>query len=253
MPTFKLLSSLNSNTKLEKSNLIQDTYLNVNMYMEPRNRLICPFQDEAGCKDPCLNTAGLGGVYPSVQQSRARKTDMYLNEYDTFMTLLYKDIDKFVSYCDKLGKLPAVRLNGTSDIQWEHKKHEGLTVFEKFPDVQFYDYTKIPNRKVSHIKNYHLTWSYSEASDRYADYFDQVMYNKAVVFNLKKSEPLPKTFKGLEVIDGDTHDMRFLDKPNKVVGLRAKGKAKTDDSGFVIQPIKFLGETYSLNSIERYA
>ena len=130
MPTFKLLSSLNSNTKLEKSNLIQDTYLNVNMYIEPRNRLICPFQDEAGCKEPCLNTAGLGGVYPSVQQSRARKTDMYLNEYDTFMTLLYKDIDKFVSYCDKLGKLPAVRLNGTSDIQWEHKKHEGLTVFE---------------------------------------------------------------------------------------------------------------------------
>ena len=62
MPTFKLLSSLNSNTKLEKSNLIQDTYLNVNMYIEPRNRLICPFQDEAGCKEPCLNTAGLGGV-----------------------------------------------------------------------------------------------------------------------------------------------------------------------------------------------
>ena len=85
-----------------------------------------------------------------------------------------------------------------------------------------------------------MTWSYSEASDRYADYFDQVMYNKAVVFNLKKSEPLPKTFKGLEVIDGDTHDMRFLDKPNKVVGLRAKGKAKTDDSGFVIQPIRFV-------------
>jgi len=79
------------------------------------------------------------------------------------------------------------------------------------------------------------------------------MYNKAVVFNLKKSEPLPETFKGLEVIDGDTHDMRFLDKPNKVVGLRAKGKAKVDDTGFVIQPIKFLGETYSLNSIERYA
>ena len=118
--------------------------------------------------------------------------------------------------------------------------------------MQFYDYTKIPNRKISHIKNYHLTWSYSEASDRYADYFDQVMYNKAVVFNLKKSEPLPETYRGLEVIDGDTHDMRFLDEPNKVVGLRAKGKAKTDDSGFVIQPIKLLGETYSLNSIERY-
>ena len=63
---------------------------------------------------------------------------------------------------------------------------------------------------------------------------------KQSCFNLKKSEPLPETFKGLEVIDGDTHDMRFLDEPNKVVGLRAKGKAKTDDSGFVIQPLRFV-------------
>ena len=89
MPTFKLLSSLNSNTKLEEQSNSRP-YLNVNMYIEPRSRLICPFQDEAGCKEPCLNTAGLGGVYPSVQQSRARKTDMYLNEYDTFMTLYTK-------------------------------------------------------------------------------------------------------------------------------------------------------------------
>lgn len=228
---FKLLSSLNSNSKLEKSNKIQDKYLNVNMYMHPSSTKICPYQDIAKCKEPCLNTAGLGGVYKSIQDARKRKTDLFLNDRDTFMEYIIEDITKFVNYCDKKGKIPAVRLNGTSDIQWETIKVNGQTLFEIFPTVQFYDYTKIPTRKTKHIPNYHLTWSYSQANKKYADYFKKVEHNKAVVFNTKT---LPSFFKGLKVIDGDTHDMRFLDEDNVVVGLRAKGKAKTDTSGFVI-------------------
>ena len=107
-------------------------------------------------------------------------------------------------------------------------------MFNQFPQVQFYDYTKIPTRKVSHIKNYHLTWSYSEANDKYAKLFDSVPYNKAVVFN----GGLPRIFKGMKVIDGDKTDMRFLDKTNRVVGLKAKGEAMKDDSGFVIQTLQ---------------
>lgn len=232
---FKLLSSLNSNSKLEKSNKIQDKYLNVNMYMHPSSTKICPYQDIAKCKEPCLNTAGLGGVYKSIQDARKRKTDLFLNDRDTFMEYIIEDITKFVNYCDKKGKLPAVRLNGTSDIQWETIKVNGKTLFELFPTVQFYDYTKIPTRKTKHIPNYHLTWSYSEANQKYADRFSDVKHNKAVVFNTKT---LPSFFKGLKVIDGDTHDMRFLDEDNVVVGLRAKGKAKTDTSGFVIQAVQ---------------
>jgi transcriptional regulator with PAS, ATPase and Fis domain len=232
---FKLLSSLNSNSKLEKSNKIQDKYLNVNMYMHPSSTKICPYQDIAKCKEPCLNTAGLGGVYKSIQDARKRKTDLFLNDRDTFMEYIIEDITKFVNYCDKKGKLPAVRLNGTSDIQWETIKVNGKTIFEIFPTVQFYDYTKIPTRKTKHISNYHLTWSYSEANQKYADKFSDVEHNKAVVFNTKT---LPSFFKGLKVIDGDTHDMRFLDEDNVVVGLRAKGKAKTDTSGFVIQAVQ---------------
>ena len=232
---FKLLSSLNSNSKLEKSNKVQDKYLNVNMYMHPSSTKICPYQDIAKCKDPCLNTAGLGGVYKSIQDARKRKTDLFLNDRDTFMEYIIEDITKFVNYCDKKGKLPAVRLNGTSDIQWETIKVNGKTLFEIFPTVQFYDYTKIPTRKTKHISNYHLTWSYSEANQKYADRFSDVEHNKAVVFNTKT---LPSFFKGLKVIDGDTHDMRFLDEDNVVVGLRAKGKAKTDTSGFVIQAVQ---------------
>ena len=230
--SYKLLSQPNSNPKVKKGNTKDSDYITTIMHLRPVSTRICPYQDIAKCKTACLNTAGLGGVYPSIQKSRQTKTDLFLNDRDTFMAMLYKDIEKFVRFCEKKNKKPAVRLNGTSDIQWETIKHEGVTAFEKFPQVQFYDYTKIPTRKISHISNYHLTWSYSEAKQKYANYFDKLKYNIAVVFS---SKTLPPMFKGLRVIDGDKTDMRFLDGNKRVVvGLKAKGKAKTDTSGFVI-------------------
>jgi len=114
-----------------------------------------------------------------------------------------------------------------------HKEKDFKNIFDMFPDVQFYDYTKIPTRKVSEYKNYHLTWSYSEANMGYANWFDKLSYNIAVVF----SGDMPIYFKGREVVNGDETDMRFFDKPNVVVGLKAKGKAKQDSSGFVIHTI----------------
>jgi hypothetical protein len=229
--TYKLLS-VNSNPKIDKSNKIQGEYWSCILHMRPINTKICPYQNIAGCKDACLNTAGLGGVYPSIQDARQRKTDLFLNDRAEFMSQLVLDIIKFIGACDRKGKKPCIRLNGTSDIQWEKIIVEcGQNIFEMFPQVQFYDYTKIPTRKVDHISNYHLTWSYSEAAEKYAKLFDSVPYNKAVVFRNKE---LPSTFKGVKVIDGDKHDMRFLDETNVVVGLKAKGKAKLDDSGFVI-------------------
>ena len=233
MPTYKLLSS--SSPKIDKSNKIQDKYFSRIMYLAPHNladnkRTVCPYSTIAKCHEPCLNTAGLGGVYSSIQKARIRKTLMFLNDKGTFMTELFKDIFKFQKECEDLGKLPALRLNGTSDIQWETIKIKNKNIFDYFPDVLFYDYTKIPTRKVEGIDNYHLTWSYSEAHKKYSELFDKVPYNKAVVFR----KELPSMFKGLKVIDGDAHDMRFLDEPNVVVGLKAKGKAKKDYSGFVV-------------------
>ena len=230
--SYKLLSQPNSNPKVKKGNTKDSDYITTIMHLRPVSTRICPYQDIAKCKTACLNTAGLGGIIPSIQKSRQTKTDLFLNDRETFMTMLYKDIEKFVRFCEKKNKKPALRLNGTSDIQWETIKHEGVTAFEKFPQVQFYDYTKIPTRKISHISNYHLTWSYSEANQKYANYFDKLKYNIAVVFS---SKTLPPMFKGLRVIDGDKTDMRFLDGNKRVVvGLKAKGKAKTDTSGFVI-------------------
>jgi len=235
------LLTVNGNPKLVKGDKLSDKYLSAIMHLSPINTRICPYQDIAKCKEACLNTAGRGGIFKkgettnTIQEARKRKTDLFLNDRDTFMSLLVKDIQAFVRKCERLNKKPCVRLNGTSDIQWELISIDNYAnIFEMFSDVQFYDYTKIPTRKVSHIKNYHLTWSYSEANDKYARLFEQVPYNKAVVFN----GGLPSIFKGMKVIDGDTTDMRFLDKQNRVVGLKAKGLAKKDTSGFVIQTLQ---------------
>ena len=228
--TYKLLS-VDSNPKIAKSNKLADEYWSCIMHLRPVNTRICPYQIEAGCKDACLNTAGMAGVFPKVQEARQRKTDLFLNYREEFMTQLVLDVIKFIKACDRKGKKPAIRLNGTSDIQWEKIIVEcGQNIFEMFPQVQWYDYTKIPTRKIKHLINYHLTWSYSEASSKYANNFNKVKYNIAVVFHKK----LPKTFRGRKVIDGDKHDMRFMDEDNVVVGLLAKGKAKVEDNGFVI-------------------
>jgi hypothetical protein len=235
------LLSVNSNPKIQKSNTLSNEFWSCILHLHPTNTRICPYQIKAGCKEACLNTAGLGGVFPSIQTARQRKTDLFLNNRDEFMTQLVLDVIKFIGACGRKGKKPAIRLNGTSDIPYENIIVEGgQTIFEMFPQVQWYDYTKIPTRKVDHIPNYHLTWSYSEADSKYAQLFDEVKlkYNIAVVFKDK----LPKTFRGLKVIDGDKHDMRFLDKTKRVIGLVAKGPAKKEDKGFVIMTEKIYAD-----------
>ena len=231
MMSYNLLS-VNSNPKIDKSNKIQGEYWSCILHMRPINTKICPYQNIAKCKAVCLDNSGRARVFPTIHKARDRKTRLFLDDQAEFMSQLVLDIIKFINACERKGKKPAVRLNGTSDIQWEKITVEcGQNIFEMFPQVQFYDYTKIPTRNISYIFNYHLTWSYSEASEKYAKLFDSVPYNKAVVFRNKE---LPSTFKGVKVIDGDKHDMRFLDEPNVVVGLKAKAEAKLDDSGFVI-------------------
>ena len=232
--SYKLLTL--NNPKILKGKDVDDTFISCVMHFRPINTKVCPYQDIAGCKTACLNTAGRGGIFKKgettnrIQDARQRRTDLFLNDRDELMSLLIKEITKFSNYCYKKDKQPAIRLNGTSDIQWEKILVDDKNIFELFPDIQFYDYTKIPTRKVGHIKNYHLTWSYSEANDKYASWYDKIAYNIAVVFN----GAFPIYFKGREVVNGDESDLRFLDKRNVVVGLKAKGKARHDMSGFVI-------------------
>ena len=202
----------------------------------------CP-KATAGCKAACLNTAGRGGMFKkgettnAIQKARIRKTKMFYEQRQDFMLALKKDIELAIKQSKKLGLIPVIRLNGTSDLSWEkYDMIPGQNVFECFPDIQFYDYTKILGRKVKGIANYNLTFSAADGND--ADVYSAISqgYNIATVFGIKKTLPMPETYNGLPVFNGDESDLRFLDPKGVVVGLYAKGKAKKDTSGFVKYP-----------------
>lgn len=210
-------------------------YLTAIMYMLPWKSAginVCPMAEVAACVDGCLNSAGRGQMN-SVQAARARKTEWFAKDRDGFMRQLVDDVQRFIKYCAKKNIQPCVRLNGTSDIRWENIKVDGVSLMEMFPQVQWYDYTKISNRKVP--ANYHLTFSYSAANPLYAKHVKQALINRmniAVVFRHKVS--IPKRFLGLPTIDGDRDDLRFLDPRDSIVALYAKGSAVRDNSGFVV-------------------
>ena len=181
-------------------------------------------------KDSIKFTAPNGLRIPDNRQHRCRlrRTELFNTDKPTFFQLLIKEIHALIRKGKRDNLIPTVRLNGTSDIRWENIKHEGKTIFEMFPAIQFYDYTKISNRKKLPA-NYSLTWSYSNANTTYAA-TRPIELNWAVVFRNK----LPETFLGRPVIDGDISDVRFIDPTGVVVGLKAKGSAKKDTSGFVV-------------------
>lgn len=194
---------------------------------------VCPMRTK-GCTDACLNTAGRGAM-STTQKARIRKTKWFFEDRASFMLQLEKDIKLLTKQAKKKGMIPTVRLNGTSDIVWykipftSESGENYKNLMERFPHIQFYDYTKRPNHR-NIPKNYHLTFSLAENNDENAK---KALNNKlrlAVVF---RDENLPKTFWGRRVIDGDETDLRFLDKGGMVIGLKAKGKAKKDTTGFV--------------------
>ena len=183
----------------------------------------CPMASE-GCASACLNTAGRGR-FTAIQEARIRKTRWFFEDRESFMAQLVKDIHAAIRKAGREGFVPVFRLNGTSDIRWETVVVNGFAnIMVMFPQVQFYDYTKLPNRR-NVPSNYHLTFSRSESNEHL---IPQGM-NVAVVF-----DSLPDVWMGRKVIDGTETDLRFLDEQNVVVGLLAKGKAKKDTGGFTI-------------------
>ena len=230
MPKFNLLS-VGTNAKTIKSDKGGE-YLTAIIYLAPADLVegmnVCAMASMAGCKEGCLFTAGRG-AFNNVQQSRIRKTILLRDNPDEFHHQLRQDLIKFEKYCLKKGVIPVVRPNGTSDINYRN-------IAKEYPNIQFYDYTKVYNRVSKDIpENYHITISYSAANNYYernaVKYANKYGVNLAVVFRNKE---LPETFLGRPVINGDKDDLRFLDPKGVVVGLYAKGKAKKDTSGFVV-------------------
>lgn len=224
----KLLST--GNPKLLKGE--KKGYMSFVLHLAPANlsgKETCPKRTE-GCTAACLNTAGRGGMFKKgentnmIQQARIRKTKMFFEQRDEFIKQLEADIRLGIKQAEKKGMIPCFRLNGTSDLAWEK-----YGIIEKFPEVQFYDYTKVRGRKVNHLKNYHLTFSKADGNDMDARLAASEGMNVAVVF-----KEMPESFMGRTVINGDETDLRFLDAKNVIVGLKAKGKAKKDTTGFVV-------------------
>ena len=221
---FKLLST--ANPKIQKGTKLG--YLSFILHLAPSTlsgKNTCP-KATPGCIAACLNTAGRGGMFKKgettnmIQQARIRKTKMYFEQRDLFLATLEADIRKAIKFAEKQGLIPVFRLNGTSDLAVEK-----WGIIEKFPTVQFYDYTKVLGRKVSHLPNYHLTFSKADGND--ADVAEALLQGMSVVAVYDK---IPEG-----VPSADETDLRFLDPKGIMLGLKAKGKAKKDYSGFVIR------------------
>jgi len=172
-----------------------------------------------------------------VKAAREYRSNLFYDNRAEFGAQLIAETQENIKRNDKKGLRTAERLNGTTDYAWEHIRFDGQSMPERFPNVQFYDYTKSVKRARQHASgtmpsNYHLTFSRSELTpDSLVTELVESGQNVAVVF-----DAIPETWLGLEVINGDEHDLRFLDKSGVIVGLKAKGpKAKRDTAGFVVR------------------
>lgn len=225
---------------------------------------VCPMAT-AGCIKACLHTAGNPAHMAGKERARIARTKAYFKVRNAFMIALAADIEAHQAAANRCNMIAGVRLNATSDIPWEiiglppldhyygevgpgmeWRTHQN--VMRLFPRVRFYDYTKRPRRgpkwQSKWPRNYHLTFSLADGNEGLARIAFGNGMNVAAVFNVPPGKPLPRVyaiphpFAGpvpVRVIDGDVHDYRPADPRGVIVGLRAKGRARGDTSGFVRQ------------------
>ena len=223
----KLLSS--NNTKIKKGEKLGWKTLGLSLAPASLSgKQFCPHRSK-GCELVCLNTAGMG-AFSNVQAARIKKSKFLIEQRDTFLSQLKKELANIQKKAEKQVAKIAVRLNVLSDLPWHN-----LIDMAEFPNVSFYDYTPNPKRMIQFLRgelpeNYHLTFSRKENNQAIVEMIANMGGNIAVVFN-----HLPETYLGKRVVDGDETDLRFLDPKNVIIGLKAKGKAKKDSSGFVVQ------------------
>lgn len=216
---------INADAKTKKG--LKYEYLTGILYMAPSKLSgidMCPMASE-GCSSACLFTAGRGAFY-SITRARIVKTLAYHFDKPRFVETIKKSVRSLIVEAKNKRLTPVVRLNGTSDILWERN----TDIIQSFPDVQWYDYTKIHQRYTLGIpSNYHLTFSVSETNEVDARRVLSMGHNIAMVFR----KEIPVTLWGYTVVNGDETDLRFNDPRGVIVALKAKGKAKRDVTGFV--------------------
>lgn len=238
----KLLDTNGGNTKLKKNN--KDIKIRVGGLSLFPNDTICPFRHVAQCSKPCLVSSGRGG-FDNVKNGRQAKTDFYLGNRKGFIAQLKKELANFEKLCTKQGVVPYIRLNVISDIQWELETNGAIP--QSFPNINFFDYTKIAKRLDRTPSNYELMFSYSNAPQY------QPSVEKALKTNVPMSVvfygEMPSTFMGKRVVNGDNSDIENLKHKGCIVGLKyknAKGQGINPlDHVFIIdttsQPLSLQG------------
>ena len=220
-------------------------YLTLILHLSPykdneKNVNLCPYATQE-CIDTCLNDSGrseMQGDNGTIKNARRRKSNQFLNDRKDFTYKLMQEIKFYENRAKKQNVKIAIRLNGTSDIQWYKVKLENLSIFEYFKHIQFYDYTKDPVilKQSQEVENYHITFSWSGKNQEECMLAIEKGFNVAVPFQGPKKDPLPETFLGVPVLNADIHDLRFLDLPGSIAGLKVKGiKArKVTESQFLV-------------------
>ena len=232
-PVKNLLSKGSTNSKTAKNEI--KTFI---LYLAPHNLnnkgvTLCKDASK-GCIESCLYSAGRG-KFSNVQSSRINKANYFVSDKKVFLTQLLKEIRKEIKKASDKNEKIAFRLNGTSDIDFLYllDKNFGFNIdLLAYDKVYFYDYTKsLPRAKrYQNYKNYTLTFSKSETNEKQVNEALNLGINVAAVFK----DNLPQTYKGIKVINGDSSDLEMLKFKNVILGLKAKGEAKKDTTGFVI-------------------
>lgn len=218
-------------------------YLTAVLHLAPADKAgvgsVCPWAT-LGCRSSCLNTAGRGGILKrgnvtnAIQEARIRRTLRFMHQRSEFMGDLRADIATLARMARREGLRPALRLNGTSDLAWE-KLARPLMAQASQLGIIAYDYTKSHARAMSQA--YHLTFSRSEnVDDGTVRALLRSGIGVAVPYRgtLEGIHRLASDRWGAAVVDGDAHDLRFMDPPGRIVALRAKGIARRDTTGFVV-------------------
>mgnify|MGYP006350602763 CR=1 FL=1 len=253
----KMILSISADAKTSKGEKLG--YITGILYLAPSTisgYQTCPMAKLAGCEAACLYSAGRGG-FNSVQRARIAKTVRLFEQRTEFMRDLAVSVSRLILAGMYAGSIPLIRLNGTSDIRFENVpvSIDGLTaktirkicgfdipvgdysnIMGVFPEIQFYDYTKIPNRR-GLPANYDLTFSYSGviSFERHTRRAIESGARVAAVF--RRRADIPAEFQGLRTIDGDDTDVRHIEPRGVIVALYAKGAARRDVSGFVVDAV----------------
>lgn len=234
------LGSVASSSKIAKG--LQYNEMTYILYLAPANQSgyeVCPMRT-AECTEACLTESGHNRIdvkKNAINKARIAKTKLFFENREFFMGWLVTEIEKAKADADNKGMRFSVRINGTSDIDITTFKLNGVNILQRFPEVMFYDYTKVSKRfrLLDKYANYDLTYSFS--GHNMFQSMDILSNKKGRVAMVFEGKVLPIEFMGYKVIDGDAYDMRYLDEQGVIVGLKFKkvrNKIDTANNKFII-------------------